>query len=76
MKLPKFSEIDNRKILAIAALILAITVAAVLLSSKFSKIKVLGVELETNTEQVNKSIPKQPNWDRPNRDRKEGTRRP
>jgi choline-glycine betaine transporter len=54
MKLPSFKDLDHKKIIAIAVLILAITFAAIILSSKFSTIKVLGVELETKTEAVEK----------------------
>jgi hypothetical protein len=79
MKLPKFSEIDYKKIFAIAALILALSIAAALLSTKFSKIKVLGVELETTTtkqaDPPQRTVPVQPNWNRPNRNRNERTRK-
>jgi hypothetical protein len=74
MKLPSFKDLDYKKIIAVAILILAVTIAAILLSNKFSSIKVLGIELETKTESVEKEIPKSPTNNFPNR--RENRQRP
>jgi hypothetical protein len=51
MKLPSLKDLDYKKILAIAVLVITLTAAALVLSAKFSKIKILGIELEGKTEQ-------------------------
>jgi hypothetical protein len=52
MKLPNLKDVDYRKIIALAVLILALSFAVLMLSDRFSKIEVLGVKLETKTEQT------------------------
>ena len=50
MKLPSLKDVDYKKVLAVALLVAVVTASALVLASRFSKIEVLGVKLESKTE--------------------------
>ena len=50
MKLPSIKDVDYKKIIALAILVLVLAGAAMLLADRFSTIEVLGVKLEAKTE--------------------------